>query len=162
LFHSVVEIVSRAFYALHDTMTPVLVGAVAMSFNIGFSFLFSWLFGLIGWLPFGGIALANTLATALEMGGQLFFMRRRLGGLHLKLIAEGFLKAVLATLVMSAVLVGWVILTAGHSFWLIALGGIAVGGLVYLGMMALVKAPELQLLVGVLNRFFHFDHRQAN
>jgi integral membrane protein MviN len=162
LFHSVVEIVSRAFYALHDTMTPVLVGAVAMSLNIGFSFLFAWLFGLVGWLPFGGIALANTLATALEMGGQLFFMRRRLGGLHLKLIARGFSKATLATLVMSVALWGWVILTAGRSFWLVGLGGIAVGGLVYLGMMVLVKAPELQMLVSLLNRFLHFDRRQAN
>jgi putative peptidoglycan lipid II flippase len=160
LFHSVVEIVSRAFYALHDTKTPVLVGAVAMSFNIGFSFLFSWLFGLVGWQPFGGIALANTLATALEMGGQLYFMRRRLGGLHLKMISEGFLKAALATLVMSVVLWGWVVITSGHAFWLIALGGIVVGGLVYLGMMALVKAPELQLVSGLLNRVMQRGRKQ--
>lgn len=162
VFHSVVEIVSRAFYALHDTKTPVLVGVVAMSFNIGFSYLFSWLFGLLGWQPFGGIALANTLATGLEMGGQLFFMRRRLGGLHLKLIGEGFLKAALATLVMSAALWGWLILTSGHSFWLISLGGVAIGGLVYLGMLHIVKAPELQLLSSLLKRLLRGNHKLAS
>jgi putative peptidoglycan lipid II flippase len=32
--HSVVEIISRAFYALHDTRTPVMVGVAAMSLNV--------------------------------------------------------------------------------------------------------------------------------
>lgn len=162
VFHSVVEIVSRAFYALHDTMTPVFVGAVAMSLNIGFSFLFTWLFGRVGWQPFGGIALANTLATGLEMIGQLYFMRKKLGGLQLKLIGEGFLKAVIATAAMSLVLWGWLVLTNAKPFWLITLGGIVLGGLVYAGMLALVKAPELQLLMGLLRRFGIGSRRQAN
>ena len=159
VFHSVVEIVSRAFYALHDTKTPVFVGAVAMSFNIGFSFLFAWLFSLIGWQPFGGIALANTLATALEMTGQLFFMRRRLGGLHLKLIGAGLLKAAVATLVMSAALWGWLTFSSGQAFWLIALGGVIFGVVIYLGMMALLKAPELQMLADFLKRFLSGPHK---
>ena len=39
--HSVVEIFSRAFYALHNTKTPVLVGVAAMSLNLFFSIRFS-------------------------------------------------------------------------------------------------------------------------
>lgn len=153
VFHSVVEIVSRAFYALHDTRTPVSVGVVAMSLNFGFSFLFTWLFGLVGWAPFGGLALANTVATALETCGLLYFMRRRLGGLHLKLIGEGVFKAALATLVMSLVLWGWLIFSSGRSNWLAALGGVALGAAVYLVMLALLKAPELSVLGNLLKRF---------
>ena len=153
VFHSVVEIVSRAFYALHDTKTPVTVGVVAMSLNIGFSFLFTWLFGLIGWAPYGGLALANTLATALETMGLLFFMRRRLGGLHLRVIGEGVFKAGLATLAMSLALWGWLTVTHGMRNWLIALGGIAVGGLIYLIVLALLKTPELQMIGSLVKRF---------
>ena len=80
--HSVVEIVSRAFYALHDTKTPVFVGVAAMSLNVGLSYLFSFLFARAGWMPHGGLALANSLATFLEMGALLFFMRRRLIGIE--------------------------------------------------------------------------------
>ena len=80
--HSVVEIVARAFYALHDTKTPVFVGVVAMSLNLVFSLAFSALFTWLGWMPHGGLALANSLATFLEMVGLLVFMRRRLGGLE--------------------------------------------------------------------------------
>ena len=38
--HCVVEIISRAFYALHDTKTPVIVGVGAMSLNLALSFVF--------------------------------------------------------------------------------------------------------------------------
>ena len=37
--HCLVEILARAFYAMHDTKTPVLVGAVAMGLNVVFSVL---------------------------------------------------------------------------------------------------------------------------
>jgi len=70
--HVVVEIVARAFYALKDTLTPVLVGVAAMTLNIALSLL------LIRPLAHGGLALANSLATLAEMGVLLLFLRRRL------------------------------------------------------------------------------------
>ena len=59
--HSLVEILARAFYALHDTRTPVLVGALAMALNVVFSLLFSAWFAQAGWMPHGGLALALSL-----------------------------------------------------------------------------------------------------
>jgi putative peptidoglycan lipid II flippase len=159
VFHSIVEIVSRAFYALHDTRTPVTVGVAAMSLNIGFSFLFTWLFGLIGWMPHGGLALANTLATALESIGLLYYMRKRLGGLHLKVIGGGVGKAALATAVMSLAIVVWLWFTHAMAVWLIAIAGVLIGCLVYLAVMYLVKAPELQLLNGLLRRLRPSAHK---
>lgn len=153
VFHSVVEIVSRAFYALHDTKTPVFVGVAAMSLNVGFSFLFTWLFKQLGWMPHGGLALANSLATALETVGLLYFMRRRLGGLELKVIGTGVLKAGVATVAMSLALWAWLQLTAGRSTVLVALGGLAVGVLVYFIAVVLLKVPELSLIRSLLNRF---------
>ncbi len=79
--HSLVEVLSRAFYALQDTKTPVFVGIGAMSLNILFSLVFSVLFMSIGWLPFGGLALANSIATGLETAVLLVIMRKRLQGL---------------------------------------------------------------------------------
>jgi len=74
--HSVLEVLARAFYALHDTKTPVIVGVIAMSLNVVFSFAFAALFKQIGWMPHGGLALANSLATALETIALLVLMRR--------------------------------------------------------------------------------------
>ncbi len=63
--HALVEILSRAFYSLHDTRTPVLIGVVAMGLNVVFSYLFSGVFSLIDWMAHGGLALATSLAVSL-------------------------------------------------------------------------------------------------
>jgi putative peptidoglycan lipid II flippase len=129
--HSVVEITSRAFYALHDTKTPVFIGIVAMSLNVVFSYLFSALFARLGWMPHGGLALANSLATALEMVALLVVMRKRLNGLNGKDILRGGIQAFVGTLVMSLVIWLWLGGTSGLPTWLVTIAGVGIGALVY-------------------------------
>jgi putative peptidoglycan lipid II flippase len=129
--HSVVEIISRAYYALHDTRTPVFIGAAAMSLNLIFSLGFSALFLRIGWAPHGGLALANSLATALEMVPLLVLMRRRLNGLDGRNILSGAGQAAAATLVMALGLAAWTGLTKSQPAWLAAVGGVLLGGGLY-------------------------------
>jgi len=139
--HSVVEIVSRAFYALHDTK----VGVAAMSLNVGLSIGLSRLFSNWGWMPHGGLALANSIATFLEMCALLVFMRRRLSGLEGKNVLNGLYKALAATGVMALALWGWMRVTMGLSAWLVALGGMVAGVLVYGVMLAILRVPELKM-----------------
>ena len=152
LGHSVVEIVARAFYALHDTKTPVLVGAVAMSLNLVFSLAFSALFTWLGWMPHGGLALANSLATFLEMVGLLVFMRRRLGGLEGKRIITGLAQAGAATLVMSVGLWIWLQYTSSLPVWVIVLGGVSLGGLLYVSIVLALGVGEAKALFGAALR----------
>ncbi|HZU87578.1 MAG TPA: lipid II flippase MurJ, partial [Anaerolineaceae bacterium] len=150
--HSVVEIVSRAFYALHDTKTPVFVGVAAMTLNVILSILFSRMFIAVGWMPHGGLALANSLATFLESFALLFFMRRRLSGLEGRNVVNGAWKALLAGGFMSAALWGWVWLTGRSGNWLITLGGMAVGILVYTMGLLVLRTPELARVLGFVKR----------
>ena len=145
--HSLVEITSRAFYALHDTRTPVIVGAIAMTLNLGFSFLFTSLFEKIGWMPLGGLALANTLATILEMIALLIVMRRRLQGLHSRTIWDAAGKAALAAGGMALGLYFWLSRSAGSSDWLILLGGLVLGVMVYGLLVWLLRVREFQALL---------------
>jgi putative peptidoglycan lipid II flippase len=137
---------------LHDTRTPVIVGTIAMSLNIVFSFAFSALFSSIGWMPHGGLALANSFATALEMSALFILMRRRLKGLDDMNIGRGLLQAVFATLVMSLALWGWLQFTSGFSVWIIAPIGIIAGGIIYIAIMFMLRVPELNELVWVIKR----------
>lgn len=150
--HSMVEVLSRAFYALHNTKTPVIIGALAMILNIIFSLTFSVWFTQIGWQPHGGLALANSLATALEMVGLLVLLRHRLVRMEGKWILQIVWQALAGAVVMALVLWGWLVLTAHTSVWITAPFGILLGGAAYLLVIWLLKVPELNTLVSALRR----------
>ena len=142
--HCVVEIVSRAFYALHDTRTPVTVGVAAMSLNVGLSLVFYQWFARMNLPPHGGLALANTLATALEMAGLLVLMRRRLDGLQGSGILRAAGASAAAALVMGSALWLWMQWGAGMQHGLLVAGGIALSGLIYAGLLILLRVEEVR------------------
>ena len=157
IFHSVLEVLARSYYAMHDTKTPVLVGATAMGLNVGLSFLFVAMFNKIGWMPHGGLALANSLATALETTTLVILMRTRLKGIHGMELAKGTAVSVGGTLAMSAVLVIWLFVMKGQPGTLFinglrTLGGLALGGAIYAIVLSLLRIPELRRLVGVVKQ----------
>ncbi len=94
--HSAVEILSRAFYAMKDTRTPVAVGVIAMSLNIILSLILGPVFLRIGWLAIGGLALANSIATGLESIVLLIILRKRLNGLEGRKIFQLLWKVLLS------------------------------------------------------------------
>ena len=138
--YAAVEIVSRAFYALHDTRTPVGVGAATVALNIILSLL------LIRPLGHGGLALANALAVNIEMVSLFWFLRRRLGGL-----AEEHLIASMRQIIPAALLMGlglaivlW--LGQGRSSWLLTGVGIIVGGGIYAAASWALGATEMHTI----------------
>jgi putative peptidoglycan lipid II flippase len=149
-FHSVYEVLVRAYYAMHDTKTPVLVGAAAMTLSIGFSLLFSNIFLGLGWMPHGGLALAVSLSTALEVMTLLLLMRKRLNGIHAAGILKAFGAASLGTLVMIAALVFWMQTFTSAPSALVSLGGVAIGGVVYGLVLILLRVPEIRTLLAAV------------
>lgn len=150
--HCVVEIVSRAFYALHDTKTPVIIGVCAMSLNIAFSLMFTRLFLQAGWMPHGGLALANSLATGLEMGVLLFIMRKRLNGLGGYEILDALWKAATGCLLMGLALFLWLGGSESWPVWVTTLGGLALGGGVYAASLAVLRTAEVGIAVRAISR----------
>lgn len=153
--HSILEVLTRAFYAQHDTKTPVIVGIIAMGLNVVFSFVFSILFEKIGWMPHGGLALANTVATALEVTALLILMRRRLNGINELHILRGGLQTIGGTLAMSLAVILSLRFLSDRSVWLLTISGIAAGGLVYVLMMMALHVPELDELFSAVRRRLH-------
>jgi len=150
--HSVVEIVSRAFYSLHDTKTPVAVGIAAMTLNVIFSLIFVKLFEVLGLLQLGGLAAANSLATGLEMILLLIIMRGRLRGLEGKSISIILAQSGVASLVMFIALQGWILLGTKLPVWLMVVIGIFIGAVTYGLVLYLIRNSETRSLVTRIKR----------
>jgi putative peptidoglycan lipid II flippase len=150
--HSIMEVLTRAFYAQQDTRTPVIIGTIAMGLNVLFSILFSQFFTQIGWFPLGGLALANSLATALEAVALFIVMRKRLNGIEESHIARGFFVFAIASLGMAVSLWLWIQASGSLMRWVVALGGVTFGGMIYGAALILLRVPEVQNVIQFIAR----------
>ncbi len=103
------------------------------------------MFAACGWFPHGGLALGNSLATAIEMVGLVIGLRRRLGGLAGRTMIGGVARAAIATTGMGIAVIGWGKMVAAP-LWLIGAGGAMVGAAIYFLIALIVRSPEMRLL----------------
>jgi putative peptidoglycan lipid II flippase len=151
LAHSTLEIIVRAFYAVQNTITPVAVGVAAMIFNIILSLL------LVRPLSFGGLALANSTATTVEMFILLWLLRKRLGGIGGRSLSGTLLRSTAATLLMGLSLEIWVqwgaqLFPPALADWGVAIGGIILGIITYSFVSWLLRSEELALVLAMVRR----------
>jgi putative peptidoglycan lipid II flippase len=166
VFHSILEIITRAFYALHDTRTPVLIGGGATILNVVFSLIFMRVIGVPGSLamgPFGGLALANTVATTLEVIALLILIRPRVGGLEMPALSATVLRSGLASLVMGLGL--WIVIPFlngdGLFLALKVIGSMLAGGLIYWGLAWGLGSDEARLFTRVILQRLEARHVKA-
>jgi putative peptidoglycan lipid II flippase len=72
LGYGMTYLATRAFYALQDTKTPMVISSVAVGVNIGLDLI------LIGPLGVGGLALATAAAGTVQLAISLGVLARRL------------------------------------------------------------------------------------
>lgn len=72
---ALVYLLTRAFYAIHDTKTPVKISIGAMFSNIALGVVFI----LILKLPIWSLALAFSSASIIQTGFLLFFLQKKIG-----------------------------------------------------------------------------------
>jgi len=92
---SLVEILTRSFYALQDTRTPTQVSIYQFMFSIGLSVV------LLAPMGANGLALASSLAWLGEALVLLLLLRPRLAGLDLKRIGVFLVNVIGASVVMA-------------------------------------------------------------
>ena len=150
---SLLEVLSRAFYALEDTWTPVKIGTLSMLSNIALSIIFIRLIGSPDSLargPFGGLALANALTTNLEALVLWWLLRRRIGSIEDRRVLLGAGKTLGAALGMGAALLVFLMLMGDQAaLMVLLLGGIA-GGLVFFGLSWALRLEEVTTVPALL------------
>lgn len=180
IVHSSLEVVARAFYADKDTLTPLWAALGGALINLVLSFVLSEvnrvenelaLYNLIarqhpqiGFIPYqgnvGGLAMANTLGVAFEVGLLLFLLRRRWHGINENALARTVIKTLAASLVMALAITALNILWTtlgltgrGFVFTVLQVGiETLVGLFVFLATAAALKLEELRLFFNLVLR----------
>lgn len=142
------EILSRGFYALSDTRTPVVFAIVAMLVNFFLSAL------LVGPLEIRGLALAASLAAIIECGGLFRVLNRRLGSLEVGHLTFTVTRAVLATVLMAEAIAIFLLLfraffgplTSSLNALIVLVLSAPLGSLIFLWAAHILGAEETDML----------------
>ena len=142
------EVIARSFYALSDTLTPVLAGGLQVVIMAVLSIMLrDTLFAAQGWPPLGALALGFSLSNYFEVGVLLWLLRRKLGRFGGTDLLSGAWRMALAAALMAAG--GWMLLSRINTdaVWLRLVAGVVVGGGVYFAASLFLHVRELQQLL---------------
>lgn len=148
---AVQEILTRAFFALKDTLTPVFVAVGGVILNVGLSLI------LINVIspndkPFAGLALANVLATAIENVALWLLLRRRAQHMNDAGVFGMAGRTLIAAGVMGAVVYGVVQVGRGYGLpgYILLIGGAVIGVVVFEAAALALRIPEARTVPGAL------------
>jgi putative peptidoglycan lipid II flippase len=156
--HAAILMLPRAYYALQDTVTPVVVSIGSVLLSI----VLNWVFLKYTALGVGGFALSFSIMGLVNMVLLMEILRRKIGGIRGGGILRVFLQTLAASLVMAAAI--WladnalapILQNAGISGRLEpftrVLVGIVVGAAVFLGAAWLLRMNEIQMALRLIRR----------
>jgi putative peptidoglycan lipid II flippase len=148
---SAAKVLVPAFYAMQDTKTPVRIGIHIVVLNLIMNITFILIFPL--YWKHAGMALATVLAEAAGMISLASLLSRRIKNIPWKEAGYTFLRSLLGALVMAGAT--WLVVYYAMPFAMAHLPAkiaqisvltvaIATGGLIYLLIALILRAPELR------------------
>jgi putative peptidoglycan lipid II flippase len=144
--HIVVHVLTRAFYAMQDTRTPVTWAVIGVAINVP---LMVWLVGPMG---VAGLALALSVSVLLEVAGLIWSLRRRIESIEdaevLRSAGRSAVAAIAAGLLMLGGLTlfqNWLpeLLDNALARLLVVAALTTAGGAIYLLVASALHAPEI-------------------
>lgn len=146
IFCGIREVLTRGFFALQNTKTPMINGAIGVSCNILFSLLF------VRYLGIAGIALGTTISAFVVAVLLLYSAHKHIPSLTLRPFFRGFGKQLVAGAVLMAALLVF------HRFVFLSLSLLrfatdtALGFSVYFITLFLLRSEEVELITALITR----------
>lgn len=138
---------TKAFYSIQDTMTPMKTNALGVPLNIILNLVF------VGFLGVKGLALGMAITYTFTSSALLVLLRRRIGPLAGRQLLTSFGRQVLAAVIMALVafgvagLVGGLGLAGKLSYVAQLLAGGAAGVAAYLGISYALGSQEVRAVL---------------
>lgn len=148
-------ILARGFFAMQDTVTPIVLGTIATVVFIPMSYV------LMITMGHGGLALATSIAAALHMLALAWFLRKRLHGIEGARVLASVGRIMIASCVMGAVCIGIrlgmarvVDVDVRMGAGLTVLAAVAASVIVYIGLVKAMKLEEVTYIWDIVKAKF--------
>lgn len=141
------DILSRAFFSMQDTKTPMVNGVIGVVVNIILNIILSHYMGI------GGLALATSIAAIFTTALLFISLRRKIGPFGMKHISISFFKILVASLIMgilAKVSFDYLIATFSQNLSLII--AIGVGAMSYFAIIYFMKIEDVDVFVNIVKR----------
>ena len=153
LSFSLYNMLTRVYYSLQDTKTPMIIGAVSVPLQIVFNFLFIDIIGV------SGLPLAYGLALTLGVFTQLYLLRQKIGPLGASVILKAIIRQLAA--VIPAGIAMYLAYRIVESFalprmldlLLEIIGAATAGFAIYMGLALLLGIKEVDFIKQISRRF---------
>lgn len=151
--HAAILMLPRAFYALQDTKTPVIISVSSVTFSI----LLNWIFLKFTHLGVRGFALSFSIMGLLNMLLLMVILRRKIKGIRGHGIFNSFLKSTIASVAMGAAIMvfkpfiaficGRLHLSGHWEAAVMVVSGMIIGMVAFFLAALLLKLEELQMSI---------------
>lgn len=141
---------SRVFYSLQDTRTPMVNGIISVGINIGLNFI------LVRFMEYRGLALATSISAISTSLLLINSLRKKLGDMDIKNYLFCFIKSTIASIVMGivvyAIYSGLFPMADGKKILdlLIFLLSVGIGAVIYFILCYLFKIEEINFIIDKL------------
>lgn len=140
------EVLSRAFYSLQDTKTPMINAAIAMVINIILNIILSKYLGI------GGLALATSISAIVGTLLLIISLWKKIGPFGLNKTLVSFCKILFSSIIMGVIALSlFNLLTMRISSNLSFLISMVVAIIVYFVMVYILKIEDVNRIVKILS-----------
>ncbi|MDP3730860.1 MAG: murein biosynthesis integral membrane protein MurJ [Candidatus Omnitrophota bacterium] len=130
-----VKLLVTCFYSMQDTMTPVKTALISVILNVALNLI------LMRPMKLGGLALATSISATVNFLMLYYILKKRIGCLGTKEIADSFLRVLLAGVIMGIVLK----FTSANSTCIISiLSSMAAGAASFLAAAYILRVKEFK------------------
>ncbi|MBE0448192.1 MAG: murein biosynthesis integral membrane protein MurJ [Actinobacteria bacterium] len=150
---SLYNMLTRVYYSLQDTKTPLKIGAISVPLQVAFNFL------LIGILGVRGLPLAYALALTFAVIVQLYVLRRKIGPLGVSFILRAMAKQLVAAVPAGVAM--YLVYQSIESLELSRMAGLTteiagaagIGFVIYIGLALLLRVEEVDFIRKLSKKF---------
>lgn len=156
---SAINLLVRAFFALHDSKTPVIIGSISVIINVALSFAFIFLLTSLG-RPVWGLAAASAIADVLYALALVYLLYRKVGKFEKDRFITPAIKIFTASIITGLCLyvpmklLDRMVFDTTKTAELMMLTGTAgaIGMVVYLVITWVLKIEELHAFLGIFTK----------